>query len=276
MEAINLGSTDSRAANSMGGQPPRYNTRLMMAIDCAETFYQLAEVCQPGMSAGDLFREALSSGVAPHLSARGLHSRIFEFFWPCFMDRHPERIEHIIKMANTGTYQAARQLMLLFMCRSNAILGDFIRDVYWQRRRHGSSQLELDEARLFVREGLDQSRGAGWWAESTIERMAGSLLRLCSEFGLIEDGRGGSREILLMHPAREVVAYLACQLQFAGVGDNALLRHRDWAVFGMSEEDVREALGRLSRDGLLVMQSAGGTIRIEWQIDSIDELWSRL
>ena len=62
------------------------------------------------------------------------------------------------------------------------------------------------------------------------------------------------------------------ELHFAGVGDNALLAHEDWRLFGLAREDVLEEFKRLSLKGLLIVQAAGDTIRIGWKQQDMEAL----
>lgn len=57
-----------------------------------------------------------------------------------------------------------------------------------------------------------------------------------------------------------------------GVGDNALLAHEDWFLFGLEREDVLEETKRLSLKGLLIIQAAGDVIRISWKQQDMETL----
>ena len=61
-------------------------------------------------------------------------------------------------------------------------------------------------------------------------------------------------------------------LHFAGVGDNGLLAHEDWQLFGLAREDVLEEIRRLSLKGRLIVQSAGDLIRISWRQPNMEAL----
>ena len=69
-----------------------------------------------------------------------------------------------------------------------------------------------------------------------------------------------------------VAAYLAYELHFLGIGDNALLSHEDWQLFGLAREDVLEEIKRLSLNGLLILQAAGDVIRISWKQQNMEAL----
>jgi hypothetical protein len=61
-------------------------------------------------------------------------------------------------------------------------------------------------------------------------------------------------------------------LHTAGIGDNTILAHQDWQLFGMQREDVLEEFKRLSLKGLLIVQAAGDVIHISWKFKTMEEL----
>jgi len=67
-------------------------------------------------------------------------------------------------------------------------------------------------------------------------------------------------------------AYLAYDLHFAGIGDNALMTHPDWQLFGLAREDVLEEFKKLSLKGHLIIQAAGDVVRISWKQPSMEAL----
>ena len=69
-----------------------------------------------------------------------------------------------------------------------------------------------------------------------------------------------------------MAGYLAHDLHFAGLGDNAVLSHLDWRIFGLAVYDVREELKRLALKGYLILQSAGDITRISWKYKTMEEL----
>jgi hypothetical protein len=89
---------------------------------------------------------------------------------------------------------------------------------------------------------------------------------------MLERGLRSARRILPFRVASTVAAYLAYELHFAGFGDNALLSHEDWQLFGLGREDVLEELKRLSLKGLLIVQAAGDVIWISWKHQDIEAL----
>ena len=66
--------------------------------------------------------------------------------------------------------------------------------------------------------------------------------------------------------------YLAYKLHFDGLGDNAVINHKAWVLFGLDGFDVREEFKRLAKNGWLIVQSAGDVTRIGWQFKSMEEV----
>ena len=89
---------------------------------------------------------------------------------------------------------------------------------------------------------------------------------------MLERGLRSNRRILPFRIAAPVAAYLAYELHHSGVGDNALLTHTDWQLFGLAREDVLEEMKRLSLKGQLIVQSAGDAVRISWKQQDMEAL----
>ncbi len=89
---------------------------------------------------------------------------------------------------------------------------------------------------------------------------------------MLERGSRSRRNILPLRISTCVAAYLAHELHFSGLGDNALLSHKDWQLFGLSRDEVLEEIKRLSLTGLLMVQAAGDVIRISWKQPDMEAL----
>lgn len=105
-----------------------------------------------------------------------------------------------------------------------------------------------------------------------IERVAGYLTGTLADLGLLEDGRKSIRKILPYRLESRNAVYLAYDLHFAGHGDNAILSHTDWGLFGMDRDDVLNEFKRLALQGWWIIQSAGDVTRIGWQYVTMEDL----
>jgi hypothetical protein len=124
----------------------------------------------------------------------------------------------------------------------------------------------------FIRRAIDAGMTPSRWAEGQIERVGRYLTGCCSDFGLLSPPGPAGRSLKDARPEPTTIAYLAHDLHFSGVGDNALLGHEDWQLFGLAREDVLEEIKRLSLKGLLIVQAAGDVIRISWKQQDMEAL----
>ena len=119
---------------------------------------------------------------------------------------------------------------------------------------------------------VDDGKTVKRWSETTVRRVSAYLTGCCADYGMLERGLRSSRRILPFRISPLVAAYLAYELHFSGVGDNALLAHDDWQLFGLAREDVLEEIKRLSLKGSLIVQAAGDVIRISWKQQDMEGL----
>lgn len=220
----------------------------------------------------ELFQKALESGRFPTITARRLRNIIVECFAPRYLVREGAPAGHLKRLIGSLTTGELSQLMLLFTCRATPILRDFIKQVYWSRYEGGYMEVSNDDARAFVDGGIDDGKTARHWSDTTIRRVSGYLTGCCADYGLLERGIRKSRRIVPFRISPSVAAYLAYELHFSGIGDNALLSHEDWQLFGLARDDVLEEIKRLSLQGLLIVQAASDVVRISWKHPHMEAL----
>ena len=119
-----------------------------------------------------------------------------------------------------------------------------------------------------VREGKTQKI----WSKSTIKRLASYLVGTCSDYGLLSPGRSSVKQINSIRLYEQTLLFFAYWLHFSDHGDNAILNHEIWTIFGLEPMDVREELKRISKKGWLIVQSAGDVIKIGWTYKSMEEV----
>lgn len=249
-----------------------YTTQLQAGLGMMAETSALLELWRHGMDVPTLLATALSSGRFPNVSARRLRNVVAECFAPRYLvrDAAPARLLQAISKSTPA--RDLQQLMFLFTCRANVILGDFVREVFWGAYTAGHSELSTDAARDFVMRANSFGKTSRQWADSTIRRVAAYLTGCCADFGLVEHTSGRTRRILPYRVDSRVSAALAYDLHFCGVGDNALTAHEDWSLFGLDRAEVIAELRRLSLKGFFMIQSAADTVRISWPLTTIEEV----
>lgn len=249
-----------------------YTSQLGAGLGLVNETKTLLDLWSPGISANQLHQVALDSGRFPNVTARRLRNIVVECFAPRYLVAGGAPAAHLKLLSVALSTAELTQLMLVFTCRANPILGDFIRQVYWARYEGGYTQISNDDARIFVERAIDDGLTTKRWSESMVQNVSGYLTGCCADYGMLERGRRTSRRILPFRISPVVMAYLAYELHFSGVGDNALMTHEDWQLFGMAREDVLEEIKRLSLKGLLIVQAAGDVIRISWKQQDMEAL----
>ncbi len=250
-----------------------YTTKLQAGLGLVFETKALLELWQPGMSTKQLFERALASGAFPNVTARRLRNIVSECFAPRYLSkRSPHPAQHLKRLMATSSNGEFAQLMLLFTARANAILADFIREVYWARYAGGYREVSTLDARAFVERAVDDGKTVKRWSESTVRRVSAYLTGCCADYGLLQGGRKSTREILPLRVSSSICAFIAYDLHFRGVGDNSILHHEDWGLFGLEYRDVLDELKRLNLKGFVLVQSAGDATRIDWKFKSMGEL----
>ena len=249
-----------------------YTTRLQAGLGLINETKTLLELWSPGMSVNHVYQVALESGRFPTVTARRLRNIVVECFAPRYMVACGAPAKHLKRLSTSIPSADLTQLMFVFTSRANPILGDFVRQVYWARYAGGYTHITNEDARAFVVRGIDDGKTAKRWSETTVRRVSAYLTGCCAEYGMLERGQRSSRGILPFRISPILSAYLAHELHFRGVGDNALLAHTDWQLFGLAREDVLEEIRRLSLKGLLIVQAAGDLVRISWRHQDMETL----
>ena len=249
-----------------------YTTQLGAGLGLIEETKALLELWESGMTSSQLQQVSLKSGRFPNVAARRLRNIIAECFAPRYLvnDGNPAiHLKQLLPHLNAAEF---KQFLLLFTCRANVILGDFVRQVYWERYAAGHTELSNDDARRFVESAIDRGRMSKRWSESMVRRVSGYLTGCCADYGMLENGLRSSRKILPFRIAPKVSAYIYHDLHFAEYGDNAILSHEDWKLFGLDRFDVLDESKRLSLKGIFIVQAAGEVVKIGWKYQSMESL----
>lgn len=249
-----------------------YDSNLAMGLGLINETKSLLRIWERGLSPNDLYQRALSSGLFPNISAYRLRNIVLRCLAGRYLCGNPPPAIAMKRCLTTTSSAAFNQLAFLHTCRANLILRDFVRDVYWPSYAAGAKVLPKTIPEDFIRRAIDTGMTPSRWAEGQVERVARYLTGCCTDFGLLSAPGPAGRSINDYRPVPTTIAYLAHDLHFSGVGDNALIGHEDWQLFGLARDDVLEEIKRLSLKGLLIVQAAGDVIRISWKKPDMEAL----
>ncbi len=249
-----------------------YTTQLGAGLGLIEETRTLLNLWQPGMDSSALYQAALDSGDFPNVTARRLRNIVAECFTPRYLVKDDYPAIQLKQLKEGLSSTELTQLFFLFTSRANTILADFVKQVYWRKYAGGQDAISRDDAKDFVMDANQNGKTIRYWSDSTIKRVSTYLTGCCAAFGMLEKGRKSVRKIIPFRVHPNTVALLAYDLHFAGIGDNAVISHPDWELFGLQKEDLKEELKRLSLKGFFIIQSAGDVISIGWNYKSWEEL----
>lgn len=253
-----------------------YTTSLRIGKGMIAETGHLLNLWQDGMDKTSLEEAALQSGAFPNMSARRLHNVVEECFATRYLYPMPQPAKWLKELQPILSSREFNQLLFLYTCRANDILADFVRQVYWPAYAAGKDMLGKEEAYDFVNKANQDGMTTTFWSENTVRRAAGDLTSTCADFGLLERGSKSLRRIQPYRIEQSVYAVLSYDLHFSGLGDNSIVSHPDWALFGLEPSDVVEELKRLSLKGWVIVQAAGNVIRIGWEHNNMEEVVNAL
>lgn len=252
-------------------QTQMYTTQLQAGLGLVHETRLLLDIWQAGMTPTDLKLEALRSGQFPNVTARRLRNVVTECFAPRYLVRDGAPATFLKKLLKSLSTPELTQLFFLYTSRANLILADFVRQVYWEKYAAGGDLVAKNDVKAFIRRGIDDGKTAKRWSESTITRVANYLLGCCADYGLLGQRTLSGRHVVPFRIEPKVTAYIAHDLHFSGMGDNAVTASSDWQLFGMTRSDVQDELKRLSLKGYFIHQSAGDITHISWKHKSMQE-----
>jgi hypothetical protein len=232
----------------------------------------LLDLWEQGVTTSQLFARALESGQFPSVAARRLRNIIAECFAPRYLNPPGDIAGRLKRLKSVFSGSEFRQLLLIHTARANAILADFIVDVYWERYAGGYDYISREDTEDFIRQAMDDGKTEKYWADSTVKRVGSYLLGACSDYELLSNRAGSKRHITAGRLSSSVAAYIAHDLHAQGLSDNAMTAHSDWQLFGLDELSVRAELKNLSLQGYIVLQAAGDVVHISWRYMSMEEL----
>ena len=161
--------------------------------------------------------------------------------------------------------QVFSDLLFYYTARQDALLWDFTVLRYWPAVHEGRLTLANREVAELLWEAEQDGRIARPWSAEIKRDMAGRVLGILSDFGLLEEYKPATRRIALFRPADGTVLYLASLLHSQGCPDGLLADEPVWQLFGLAPHDVWQRLELLAGDRWLVVQRAGQVAHITWR-----------
>ena len=248
-----------------------YTTKLQAGLGLIPETEKLLQIWEPGISSRALLDRALDNGDFPTMTARRLRNIVSEGFAPRYLVNDTQPATVLKLMQHVLSEEDRTQLYFLFTSRANPILADFVRDIYWPQYTAGATALTKRDALNFVEDAVAEGKTTTPWSESTKTRVSSYLLGACADFGLLGSMEAGGRKIESFRASSIATAFLAHDLHFRGLGDSAVLNHKDWRLLGLGADDTLTELKQIALRGEIIVQSAAGLVQISWKHRNMEE-----
>ena len=249
----------------------KYTAALAKGHGIIEETMALLDIWEPGMSAPQLAKIAISNGVLRRATAKRAQDLVIRVFAPRYLVDNARPAQQLKTLMDAGASQAnLEQLVFVYTARANAVLHDFVCEVYWGKYSAGSSHIATEDAREFLERAYNIGRLPERWSEEMISRIARGLYGCLADFKLSENARKSNRKILPFNIRSLTILYLTHDLHFSGYSDNGILEHPDWRLFGLAKIEVLREFQRVSSDHFIA-QFSGELLRISWKYQSMEE-----
>ena len=245
-----------------------YNSNLLKGTGLIQEMLVLVEAYTPGESALDFQKRVIKEGLLSKSTDNRTIDVVRNVFRKRFLDQKLDVTTYIKSMRDEYvSMDVITQLFLIYTCRANPILADFISEVYFPTVQIGKVVLSSEDTRRFIKESLSDGKIKESWSDETIERVSRHINACLIDFGLVDK----SKHILPFRAIELTVNYLMHELHFQGYSDMAILHHRDWQIFDLDSSSLASVAERISFRGTFIFQFSGEILKIGWNYNNMEE-----
>lgn len=249
-----------------------YTTALCKGQGMLPETVTLLNEWHPGMESTDLAQHVLETGAIAKGTAGRVKDIVNRVFAPRYLGADEQPVRNLKRLLEAGYgVDELSQILLVYCARTHPDLRDFIVEVYWQRYASGANYLFREDPDVFYRNAYESGKLPHKWTDASRTKIARYLLATLTDFRLLGPAKKDRREIQPFRIAEFTALYLAHELHFAGVSDDALLVHRDWRLFGLEPYDVLQELRGVASRGRFIVQHSGQLLRVAWGFKSMNE-----
>lgn len=223
---------------------------------------------------GATWEEQVSHGLASNLLGKGTRARASDVFRRTFSHR-------FIKGDPPGAWKIVRSLedrnvsldilkpvYYWITARSDRLLYDFVTDFILGQSKSPDPYVRVEDVTRWINSRLTLLGQE--WTPTVVIKVARGLLAALRDFGILE---GTSRKrIAPIYLPIESFAYIAFLLNQRGSSGGSLIHHPDWNLFLLPPSLVEKLFLEAHQRRLLRYDAAGNLYRIEFQMDTIEEM----
>jgi hypothetical protein len=245
-----------------------YNSNLLKGTGLIQEMLVLIEAYDANESAQEFQKRVLEEGILSKSTENRTIDVVRNIFRTRFLDQKLEVTTFLKAMRDEYvSMDVITQLFLIYTCRANPILADFIYDVYYPLILNGKPKITADHPKIFIRSAISDGRIPKSWSASTIEKVSEHINACMIDFKLVDK----SKNILPFRAIEFAVNYLLHELHFQGFSDMEILHHEDWKIFNLDSGSLASIAERISFRGIFVFQYSGEILKISWNNKNMKE-----
>jgi len=249
----------------------QYTTGLAKGQGLIDETLSLLGIWEPSTKSMELANKAVQEGILGRATGYRARDIVTRAFASRYLVNGARPAYYLKTLLNEGVSPPAlTQLLLIYTARANAVLHDYICEIYWPQYANGSLTLGRQEALKFLEDAYHLGKLQQRWTENMMVRVARYLGGCLEDFGLLKSKRTGKREISPIYITPLTTLFLAHELHFSGISDDGILQHRDWGLFGLRMMEILRELQRVSRNHFIA-QFSGEFVRISWKYQTMEE-----
>lgn len=246
---------------------PLYDTNLLKATGLVQETLVLLEAYQPTMQKEEFSKRV----IANDLLGKATQSRVNDILNRSFYRRYVLAGEEVVAalkhlQSNHVGFEVLNQLFLVYTCRANSILADFIQQIYWPKVAMSETTIRTSDPIEFIHQSMDNGHIETTWTDTTIVRVGRHISTCLNDFRLIER----NKTIRHFSPSDATINFLLHEGHFKGLADMQLLQMPDWAVLGLSTNDLIRRINQLAQRGHFIAQYSGELLTISWFYQSLE------
>jgi Putative inner membrane protein (DUF1819) len=168
----------------------------------------------------------------------------------------------LVRLAqNSCDVEVWRPLLLWHMTRDEFLVRDFLVSWLFPRYDEGALRVRPEELEDYLRKIGDRGGATEHaWSLATLERVAGALLNLAVDFGLLRGG--ATKEFASYHLPDYSFLYLLHAMRETTATARRLIESPDWRMYLMRPHDVEVELLRLHQYRQLEYHVAGSIVEL--------------
>jgi len=245
-----------------------YNSNLLKGTGLIQEMLVLINAYHPGETAINFQKRVLEEGLLSKSTDSRTIDVVRNIFKTRFLDQKLDVPLYIKTMREKYvSIDVITQLFLVYTCRANPILSDYISEVYFPSAKARKSHVTAEDPKIFIRSALSDGRIQTSWSESTIERVSEHINACLIDFGLVDK----AKRILPFRAIDLTVSYLMHELHFQGFSDMNILHHQDWRIFDLEPSRLASIAERISFKGTFIFQYSGEMLKVGWNYYNMQE-----